>query len=191
VAVSGGWCSARALSKDSAVVPGNACTAPAGMAGLLFHWRSGAPCRPARSAGRPRRKRGSARASGHAARTRRRSSCMWPRRLPQRLGDVGVVIRLAARDPDSGGADVGAVQAQPDALDHLGHVLLAQVIPANMRERSPHLGASPLWSGSSVLAGTMSFAISTARRGGSPQSSPVRRRCCCRRTRTRRCRRRA
>jgi hypothetical protein len=46
----------------------------------------------------------------------------------QRPEDVGVVIRLAARDPDGGGADVGAVQAQPDALNHLGQVLLAQAI---------------------------------------------------------------
>ncbi len=47
--------------------------------------------------------------------------------LQQRLGDVGVVLRLAAGDPGGGGADIGAVQAQPDARDHLGQVLLAQV----------------------------------------------------------------
>jgi hypothetical protein len=39
-------------------------------------------CRPARSAGRPRRKPGSARASGHAARTHRRSSCRRPHTPP-------------------------------------------------------------------------------------------------------------
>ena len=42
----------------------------------------GAPGRLARSAGRLRRRSGSVRASGHAARTRRRSSCRWPRRPP-------------------------------------------------------------------------------------------------------------
>jgi hypothetical protein len=47
--------------------------------------------------------------------------------LQQGPGDVGVVLGLAAGDPDGGGADVGAVQAQPDAADHLGDVLLAQV----------------------------------------------------------------
>jgi hypothetical protein len=51
-------------------------------AGSPISWRPGAPGRPARSAGRPRRRPGSARASGHAARTRRRSSCRWPRRPP-------------------------------------------------------------------------------------------------------------
>src|SRR5215468_908159 len=48
-------------------------------------------------------------------------------RLQQGPGDAGVVGRRAAYDPDGGGADVGALQAQPDARDHLGHVLLAQV----------------------------------------------------------------
>jgi hypothetical protein len=38
-------------------------------------WQPGAPGRPARNAGRPRRTPDSARADGHAARTRRRSSC--------------------------------------------------------------------------------------------------------------------
>ena len=33
----------------------------------------------------------------------------------------------AAYDPGGGGADIGAVQAQPDARDHFGQVLLAQV----------------------------------------------------------------
>src|SRR6266498_234054 len=47
--------------------------------------------------------------------------------LQQRPGDACVVLGLAAGDPDGGGADVGAVQAQPDALDQLGDVLLAQV----------------------------------------------------------------
>src|SRR5215469_7315094 len=47
--------------------------------------------------------------------------------LQQGPGDVGVVGRRAAHDPDGGGADIGAVQAEPDACDHLGHVLLAQV----------------------------------------------------------------
>jgi len=47
--------------------------------------------------------------------------------LQQRPGDVGVVVRRAADDPGGGRADIGAVQAQPDAPDHLGHVLLAQV----------------------------------------------------------------
>ena len=47
--------------------------------------------------------------------------------LQQRPGDIGGVLRLAAGDPRGGGADIGAVQAQPDARDHLGHVRLAQV----------------------------------------------------------------
>src|SRR5215475_11828948 len=34
---------------------------------------------------------------------------------------------LAADHAEGGGADVGAVQAQPDAFDHLGQVLLGQV----------------------------------------------------------------
>ncbi len=45
----------------------------------------------------------------------------WP-------GDAGGVLGLAACDPDGGSADIGAVQAQPDALDQLGQVLLAQVV---------------------------------------------------------------
>ena len=44
----------------------------------------------------------------------------WP-------GDAGVVVRLAADYPGGGGADIDAIQAQPDALDHLGQVLLCQV----------------------------------------------------------------
>src|SRR5580704_5165506 len=47
--------------------------------------------------------------------------------LQQRLGDVGVVLHPAGGNPDGGGADIGAVQAQPDAPDHLGHVVLAQI----------------------------------------------------------------
>src|SRR5438128_235405 len=47
--------------------------------------------------------------------------------LKQRRGDVGVVLGLAADDPDSSAADVGALEAQPDALDHVGEVPLAQV----------------------------------------------------------------
>src|SRR4029450_3223715 len=48
--------------------------------------------------------------------------------VQQRPGDVGVILGLGAYEPDGGGADVGAVQAQPDALDQLGHVLLAEVV---------------------------------------------------------------
>jgi hypothetical protein len=47
--------------------------------------------------------------------------------LQQRPGEAGAVHRLACYDPHGGGADIDAVQAQPDAPDHLGHVLLAQV----------------------------------------------------------------
>jgi hypothetical protein len=47
--------------------------------------------------------------------------------LQQRPGDSGVVVRQAADDPRGGGADIGAVQAQPDARDHLGDVRLTQV----------------------------------------------------------------
>src|SRR5262249_9790902 len=45
-------------------------------------WRRGAPDTPARSGGRLRRRRGSARGSGHASRTRHRSSCTRPRTPP-------------------------------------------------------------------------------------------------------------
>ena len=37
--------------------------------------------------------------------------------LQERLGNVGVVLSLAADDSDSSAADVGALQAQPDALN--------------------------------------------------------------------------
>src|SRR5579859_4283622 len=47
--------------------------------------------------------------------------------LQQRPGDLGVIARRSADDRAGGGADIGAVQAQPDAHDHLGHVRLAQV----------------------------------------------------------------
>ena len=47
--------------------------------------------------------------------------------LQQRPGGAGVIFRQAADDPAGGGADIGAVPAQPDARDHLGQVLLAQV----------------------------------------------------------------
>jgi len=47
--------------------------------------------------------------------------------LKQRLGDVGGVVCRTASDLGGDGADVGAVQAQPDAPDHLGQVLLAEV----------------------------------------------------------------
>src|SRR5215472_14893886 len=47
--------------------------------------------------------------------------------LQQRPGDVGVVLRQAADDPAGGSTDIRAVQAQPDAPDHLGQVRLAQV----------------------------------------------------------------
>jgi hypothetical protein len=47
--------------------------------------------------------------------------------LQQRADHVGVVLRQAAYDPSSGGADIDAVQAQPDAPDHLGQVLRTQV----------------------------------------------------------------
>jgi hypothetical protein len=69
----------------SAPIPGEAPPPAAGTAGFSL-WRPGAPGRPARSAGRPRRTPGSARAGGHAARTRRRSSCRWPRRPPAAAG---------------------------------------------------------------------------------------------------------
>ena len=45
----------------------------------------------------------------------------------QQPGGAGVKLRRAAEDPGGGGADIGAVQAQPDAFDHLGQVLLTQV----------------------------------------------------------------
>jgi hypothetical protein len=41
--------------------------------------------------------------------------------------DVDVVLPLAADGPRGRDADIGAVQAQPDAPDHLAHVLLSQV----------------------------------------------------------------
>ena len=48
-------------------------------------------------------------------------------RLEQGARDAGVVGRHAACDPHGGSADICAVQAQPDAGDHLGDVLIAQV----------------------------------------------------------------
>ena len=47
--------------------------------------------------------------------------------LNQRLGDIGVVFGRAADNPERSCANVGAVQAQPNALDHVGKVALAQV----------------------------------------------------------------
>jgi len=47
--------------------------------------------------------------------------------LEERRDDVGVVLRLAADDTGGRDAYIGAVQAEPDAPDHLGYVLLAQV----------------------------------------------------------------
>jgi len=45
--------------------------------------------------------------------------------LNQRLGDIGVVFGRAANNPERRCAYVGAVHAQPDALDHVGKVALA------------------------------------------------------------------
>jgi hypothetical protein len=45
----------------------------------------------------------------------------------QQPGGGEVTPGRAAKDADGGGADIGAVQAQPDARDHFGEVLLAQV----------------------------------------------------------------
>ena len=47
--------------------------------------------------------------------------------LNQRLGDIGVVFGRAADNPKGSCADVRAVQAQPNALDHVRKVDLAQV----------------------------------------------------------------
>ena len=70
---------------------------------------------------------GRMRVAGSVSRTRRRSSCRWPRRPPAAaLVTAASYSRLTAHHPEGGGADIGAVQAQPDALDHLGPVLLAQ-----------------------------------------------------------------
>src|SRR5260221_12134759 len=48
--------------------------------------------------------------------------------LQQRPGAVGVVLPLAAGGPDSGGADIGETQAQPDSHDQLRYVRLGSVI---------------------------------------------------------------
>src|SRR5690242_12037421 len=45
--------------------------------------------------------------------------------LQQRPGDVSVVACRAADDRGGSRAHIGAVQAQPDAPDHLGHALLS------------------------------------------------------------------
>ena len=45
----------------------------------------------------------------------------------QRFDDGGVRIGLTAEDSDASGAHVDTVEAQPDAPDHLGDVLLSQV----------------------------------------------------------------
>jgi len=47
--------------------------------------------------------------------------------LKQRPGEIGVPFGRTAEYPERRGADVGALQAQPDALDQLGDVRLAQV----------------------------------------------------------------
>src|SRR5690349_17333724 len=47
--------------------------------------------------------------------------------LEQRPHDIGVVLGRPAEDRSSGGTDVGAVQAQPNALDHVSEVGLAQI----------------------------------------------------------------
>src|SRR5258708_1724291 len=46
----------------------------------------------------------------------------------QRPGDIGVVLGLTACHPGGRAADVGAIQAQADALDQFADVGLAQVI---------------------------------------------------------------
>jgi len=63
--------------------------------GSVTSWRPEARGRPARSVGRPRRRPGSA-ACEHAARTRRRSSCRWPRRPAAAAG------RRRRRSPPGG-----------------------------------------------------------------------------------------
>src|SRR5438876_11173639 len=91
--------------------------APIGMAGLLFHDGQKLPAGLlAASAGLGAHPAvlvlmgmalalvATALADGHAG-------------LQQRLGDVGIVLGLAGDDADGGDADVGAVQAEPDALD--------------------------------------------------------------------------
>jgi hypothetical protein len=105
----------------------HACQIPAPAAGLLFQGGqelaagllaapAGLPADPAVLVhpGVPLALVAAAFADGHAG-------------LQQRPGDVGVVGRLSACHSDGGGADIGAVQAQPDARDHLGQVLRAQV----------------------------------------------------------------
>src|SRR5260370_18750118 len=47
--------------------------------------------------------------------------------LNQRPADIGVVFGRAADNPERSCAEVGAVNAQPDAFDHVGKVALAQV----------------------------------------------------------------
>ena len=98
---------------------GRRAPAPGRFGGPATSGRPAMPGRPARNAGTPGRRPGSA-AYARAARTHHRSSCRWPPRLP-------AAACLAADDPGGGGADIGAVQAQPDALDHPGQVLFAQV----------------------------------------------------------------
>jgi len=56
------------------------------------------------------------------------SGLVTPRRTP--------VWRV--HHPEGGGADIGAVQAQPDALDHLGPVLLAQAGVGDAGRGSPN-----------------------------------------------------
>jgi len=58
--------------------------------------------------------------------------------LQQRPGDIGVVLGLAAGDPDGSSADVGAVHAQPDALDKLNDVALARSASASAVQACAH-----------------------------------------------------
>jgi hypothetical protein len=42
--------------------------------------------------------------------------------LEKRLGDLDVVFGQTADDPGSGGAEVSAILAEPNTLDHLAYV---------------------------------------------------------------------
>jgi len=48
-------------------------------------------------------------------------------RLQEQPGDIGVALGLAACDPDGRATDVGTVQAQTNALDEVGPMLLSKI----------------------------------------------------------------
>jgi hypothetical protein len=130
---------------------------PARTAGLLFSGCPGAPCRPARSAGGPARRPGSAH-SGRAARTRRRSSCRWPRwDAHHDLGDTVDQAEQAERQRE--GDRAGAGRTTPRRTRP------APAPPMADRRQSPEQGrnATPWPAAGSLIAVAVPAAPSSPR----------------------------